>query len=205
MNLQQKSVSNNHSKSSLTQKSIIDAASRILIEDGYNGFTLRKVAEAAGISIGNLNYHYPTKIALIDALLDHITNRIIEGFSEVAERAGDSPEKRFRAVLEYWIDDLQTVETTVFFPEIWALANHHDFAKDTASRSYHHARDILQSLVSDLNPGLASDRVDLIAKLICASLEGLTVFVGHEKMWQQDHGEIKRMTIDHFVDLIARS
>ena len=89
---------NNKSKSAITQQAIIEAASHILIEDGYNGFTLRKVAEAAGISIGNLNYHYPTKVALIDALLDHITNRIIDGFNEVADRAGESPENRFRAV-----------------------------------------------------------------------------------------------------------
>ena len=198
-------VPNSKSKSAITQQAIIDAASHILIEDGYNGFTLRKVAEAAGISIGNLNYHYPTKVALINALLDHITNRIIAGFNEVAERAGESPENRFRAVLEYWIDDLQTVETTVFFPEIWALANHHAFAKDTASRSYHHAHGILCPLVSALNPSLRPERIDLIAKLICASLEGMTVFIGQDKMWTADHQDVKRIAIDNFVDLITNS
>ena len=193
---------NRNSKSAETQNAILEAASKILITDGYNGFTLRKVAAASNISIGNLNYHYPTKSALIDALLDHITDRIISGFTEVAEQAGESPEKRFRAVLEYWIDDLQTVETTVFFPEIWALANHYDFARDTAARSYSHARDILQSFISELNPSLSAQKIDQLAKLICASLEGLTVFVGHEKMWQRDHAAIKNLTIDNFVALI---
>lgn len=181
----------------------MEAASRILIQEGYNGFTLRKVADAAGISIGNLNYHYPTKVALIDALLDHITEKIIAGFNEVAVPAGDSPEKRFRAVLEYWIDDLLTIETTVFFPEIWALANHHDFAKNTVSRSYHHARDVLHTLITELNPTLSEVQVDLLAKYLCASLEGLTVFVGHEKMWLSDHAAIKKLTIDNFVHLIT--
>ena len=47
--------------------------------------------------------------------------------------------------------------------------------------------------------------VDLIAKLICASLEGMTVFIGQDKMWTADHEGIKRIAIDNFVDLITNS
>ncbi|MGR8950625.1 MAG: TetR/AcrR family transcriptional regulator [Gammaproteobacteria bacterium] len=193
----------NSAKSSQTQSSIIDAAGRILIDEGYNGFTLRKVANAANISIGNLNYHYPTKTALIDAVVDVFTDRIIDGFNDVAERAGESPEKRFRAVLEYWIDDLKTEGTSVFFPEIWALSNHYDFAREAAKRSYNHAREILAGFIRDLNPRLSADEVDIHAKYFCASLEGLTVFIGHKKMWAADHGAIKSAAIENFIQLIG--
>ena len=189
-------------KSTQTQSTIIEAAGRVLIDEGYNGFTLRKVANEASISIGNLNYHYPTKTALIDELFDTITNRIINGFSEVADRAGDSPNKRFRAILEYWIDDLLSVETTVFFPEIWSLANHHGFARDAAKRSYGHALDILSSFVQDVNPALTAEKTEILAKYICASLEGLTVFVGHEKMWCDQHTQIKELAIENLVTLV---
>ncbi|MEM7467657.1 MAG: TetR/AcrR family transcriptional regulator [Pseudomonadota bacterium] len=189
-----------HNKSSQTQQTILEAASKILIEQGYNGFTLRKVASAAKISIGNLNYHYPTKVELIDALLEHITQRIIEGFTVVSAQAGDSPEDRFRAVLDYWINDLQTIETTVFFPEIWSLSNHHEFARQTAASSYAHAKDILETLVRDLNPDLTEDLVEQLAMFMCASLEGLTVFIGHKKMWQSSHEEVKKLAIDNLIN-----
>ena len=163
---------------------------------------MRKVASAAEISIGNLNYHYPTKSVLIDALLQHITDGIIAGFTEVSNQAGESPEKRLRAVLEYWIDDLQRVETTVFFPEIWALSNHHEFARESVEQSYLHALSILEPYVRQLNPQLAPEKAEKIAKFMCASMEGLTVFVGNNKMWRRDHAALKRISIESFITLI---
>lgn len=190
------------SKSNQTQQMILEAAGKVLIERGYSDFTMRKVSAAANISIGNLNYHYPTKTNLIEALLIHITDRIISGFDDVVEQAGDSPELRLRAILEYWIDDLQTVETTVFFPEIWALSNHHSFAQNSVRESYKHALLVLAPYVRDLNPSLSADEAETLAKFMCASMEGLTVFIGHEKMWQEDHVALKRTTIESFINLI---
>jgi AcrR family transcriptional regulator len=191
-----------NSKSDQTQQSILDAAGKVLIEEGYSGFTMRRVSTAANISIGNLNYHYPTKSVLIDALLQHITDRIILGFDQVVKQAGESPELRMRAVLEYWIDDLQTVETSVFFPEIWALSNHHDFARKSVLESYQHALSILAAYVHELNPSLSLDAAERIGKFMCASMEGLTVFIGHKKMWHQDHAALKHTTIESFINLI---
>ena len=197
-----KNAGENHSKSDQTQQSILEAAGKVLIESGYSDFTMRKVSAAANISIGNLNYHYPTKTLLLDALLTYITDRIIAGFDEVVKRAGESPELRLRAILEYWIDDLQTVETTVFFPEVWALSNHHEFAHNSLIDSYGHALSVLEPYVRDLNPKLSAHDVNTIGKFMCASMEGLTVFVGHNKMWQKDHAALKSTTIESFIKLI---
>ena len=49
------------------------------MELGYSRFTMRKVATAAGISLGNLNYHFPRKDDLLKALLETI---FAEGLEE---------------------------------------------------------------------------------------------------------------------------
>jgi AcrR family transcriptional regulator len=53
-----------------TKRSILTAGRTLLIRDGAGGFSMRKVAIAAGISLGNLQYHYKTKDDLLEGMLD---------------------------------------------------------------------------------------------------------------------------------------
>jgi len=47
---------------------ILEQAKRLFNEKGYNNVSLREIAEAAGTTIGNLNYHFPKKDDLISAV-----------------------------------------------------------------------------------------------------------------------------------------
>lgn len=85
------------------------------MEEGYANLSMRKVAKKAGISIGNLNYYYRTKEDLLRDLVDYVIIPYLEEFDRAREEAGDSPEKQLEAVLNFWITDLSTPETTVFF------------------------------------------------------------------------------------------
>ncbi len=48
---------------------IVEAAARILGQQGWAGFTTNKVAEAAGVSIGSYYQYFPDKHSLTDAIL----------------------------------------------------------------------------------------------------------------------------------------
>lgn len=51
------------------KEEILEAARRVLIAEGSGGFSVRKVAGEAGISLGNLQYYFPSRIALLEGLL----------------------------------------------------------------------------------------------------------------------------------------
>jgi AcrR family transcriptional regulator len=53
-----------------TAQKILLAARRLFNEKGYAATTLTEIAEAVGISQGNLTYHFPTKIDLVHTLID---------------------------------------------------------------------------------------------------------------------------------------
>lgn len=56
-----------------TVEVIVEAAARILAEQGWSGFTTNAVAKRAGVSIGSLYEYFPNKQALIDRIaLDHL-------------------------------------------------------------------------------------------------------------------------------------
>jgi AcrR family transcriptional regulator len=50
-------------------ETILEAATRVLIREGYTRTTTNRVAAAAGISVGSLYQYFPSKDALVVALL----------------------------------------------------------------------------------------------------------------------------------------
>ncbi|MCK9793150.1 TetR/AcrR family transcriptional regulator [Isoptericola sp. 4D.3] len=51
---------------------VLRAFAELLVESGERSATLEAVADRAGVSKGGLLYHFPSKDALVDGLLDHL-------------------------------------------------------------------------------------------------------------------------------------
>ena len=60
-----------------TVTAIVEAAARILEADGHDGFSTNAVAERAGVSVGSLYQYFPSKDALIGALIIRETSLLI--------------------------------------------------------------------------------------------------------------------------------
>ena len=194
-----------HKKGVARLVSILDAAREVLLDVGYAGFTMRKISNRAGIAIGNLNYYYRTKEDLLQDLLEYVINDYLVEFERQRTLAGQSPERQLQAVLKFWIDDLNTRETTVFFPELWALGNHDPRVAELVDELYAKAREPLNELIPQINPTLTTKEAERLALYMCATMEGLTVFVGKDKAWEPELAEIKRITLNNFMDLIKNA
>jgi AcrR family transcriptional regulator len=72
-----------------TVEAIVKATARVLVEEGYDRASTNRIAQAAGVSIGSLYQYFPSKEALVAALVDNHLERM----REVLDRAlaGDPP------------------------------------------------------------------------------------------------------------------
>ena len=68
---------------------LLDAAEDVVIARGVNDMTLETVAASAGISKGGLLYHFPSKDALIQAMVSRIACLVREHFA--TELAAEPP------------------------------------------------------------------------------------------------------------------
>lgn len=76
---------------SSSKKTILAAAEAIVIESGASHMTLDAVAERSGISKGGLMYNFPSKEALLEAMV----GRMKERFDQLREKARrDLPQGR---------------------------------------------------------------------------------------------------------------
>jgi len=186
-------------------EAILDAAADVLITRGYKKLTLRQIALRAGITVGNLTYYYATKEALLKDLLDNILQTYLDEIDRIAKVSDDSPEDRFVAVIEYLIEDLNTQRTTRFFPEIWALANHDDYADELMADMYEKERKALYDLIQAINPDLNRQQTSSLALFISSSIEGMTMFVGAGKKQEEALQSMKNIACKSFLQLIAQA
>jgi AcrR family transcriptional regulator len=72
-------------KSQLTNSQIIQAALAVAADKGAGKVTLDAVAKVAGVSKGGLIYHFPSKEALISAMVQHLLDEAESKRSQQAQ------------------------------------------------------------------------------------------------------------------------
>jgi AcrR family transcriptional regulator len=63
-----------------TVDAIVEAAARILVEDGWARLTTNRVAERAGVSVGTLYQYFPDKEAIVETLVERLAEQRIAAF-----------------------------------------------------------------------------------------------------------------------------
>jgi AcrR family transcriptional regulator len=87
------------SRSRVTVSTILDAAIRILDQDGVDAFTTTRVAEVAGVSVGTLYQYFKNRDSILDALQDREFERATEFMLRVLAQSHASPERLARSVI----------------------------------------------------------------------------------------------------------
>ncbi len=59
-----------HERSERSRERILDAALKLFSHQGYRGTSIREIADAAGLSTGNLYHQFPDKETIFNGLLD---------------------------------------------------------------------------------------------------------------------------------------
>jgi AcrR family transcriptional regulator len=88
-----------------TSARIMEAARARLLADGYARLSTRAVAEAAGVPLSQIHYHFGSKHGLVLALLDHENRRLVDRQRDMY--AAEAPLwKRYEQACDFLDDDL---------------------------------------------------------------------------------------------------
>lgn len=90
-----------------TLDTLFEAATRVLASEGEAGFTTNRIAERAGFSIGTLYQYFPSKEAIVVALVRRkraAVLRELDAMLEAAVRGESTAEAALRAYLRHVVD-----------------------------------------------------------------------------------------------------
>lgn len=191
-----------YSKGQARAVNILNAAETLFLEQGYHALSLRNIASAAQLSMSNLQYYYPNKDHLIQALMDKIVQAYLDQFNQLLQEAGDDPQEQFKVVISHVIKDLNEQKTTAFFPELWALANHTEHIMEIMDDMYDKYRKVVETTIKNINKSLSAEQARKLTLFITSSIEGHTMFIGYGKPWRKDTEDIIALAIESFLHII---
>jgi AcrR family transcriptional regulator len=86
----------------LRRGEILDAAERIFVAEGYEGATMRKIAEEVGVSTTALYMHFPDKACILREICHRTFELLLERNRQIAAKPID-PAVRVRLMLEAYM------------------------------------------------------------------------------------------------------
>ncbi|RMI33408.1 TetR/AcrR family transcriptional regulator [Nocardia stercoris] len=103
-----------------TRRALLDATFDALVEVGYKATTTTEVAHRAGVSLGALLHHFPTKADLLTAAVTRSFDRRIEEFQDLMAGLDPAADKLDAAVDLLW--SLYCRPTFTAWYELWTAA-----------------------------------------------------------------------------------
>jgi AcrR family transcriptional regulator len=104
-----------------TRNAIIEVAKGLLLEGGSLEFTLREVAQRAGISISNLQYYFPTRLAVLRAVVEPVVDAYLDELRSALDAKG-SPRAMIDALIDRALEDAKNAERTALWWHFVSLA-----------------------------------------------------------------------------------
>lgn len=186
-------------RSRRTVEALLGATARILVREGFDKASTNRVAEVAGVSVGSLYQYFPSKEALVAALIDRHNQEVMRSVQdELAEAANYPMEQAVRklvaaAVKAHRIDPKLHRVITEQIPRVGRLEKVETFNRE----NYALFRAYLESRRDEIRA------VDLgLAAFVCVtSIEALThTAVLHQKLVS---GEATEALIDEATRLVV--
>ncbi len=160
---------------------IINEAYEILISKGYSELTLRGVSKKVCVSLSTVQYHFPSREKLIEALIKERISLYINDYKNIeSECRSENKKKIFLFIIRYLVDDCTKMETCVFFTQMWALSfikkEYKYFVKSLYDHHTDYLKDSLLNAFPSMDESIAADKVMAASCMI----EGSLVHFGYE-------------------------
>jgi len=191
------------------REGLLDAATRLATERGFDATSIREIAEAAGVTPGMIAYYFGGKQGLYEAMIDRVYQRVltqIRAFAEEPGTAGSDPLAR-----------LVDFQVATFASEPWLppLVVREVLARDGPFRTFFAeriasgpAQIIPELLQREMTSGRVRD--DLDPTLTMLSLMGMVLFpfiahpLLHEVLGYEINPDFRDRLAAHTNAILAR-
>ncbi len=96
-----KKIENKVEKKGETSTTLLEAAKKVLRQNGYAGLSTRDVAAAAGVPLSQIHYHFGSKQGMVLALFEYLNAQLLDRqnamFGDASLKLSEQWDRRRRA------------------------------------------------------------------------------------------------------------
>ncbi|WP_457792083.1 TetR/AcrR family transcriptional regulator [Pseudomonas syringae] len=188
-------------KGDLRKVQIIQAAMIIFARDGYAGASLTNIAKVAGISQVGLLHHFPNKLALLQAVLEHRDTYVASRLQEADQNGSLQGFMSFlKLVMSFSIEDAAVSQALMIINTESLSVTHpaHRWFSERFGIVHSHLQAHLNALIQ---AGEVRSDVDVrqISLEIAAMMDGMQI------QWLRSPGDVQiEQAFARFIERLAR-
>lgn len=177
------------------REALLEAAVVCLRERGFGGTRARDLANAAGVSLGAIRYHFGSTEALLNAAVAESSRRWISGFQTSMAAFAPNIEAGIAGPIDDLYDAFAANRAALSgFVEAFAHAQRSESARSQLAGYYDEfRRAIARTLGADGHPGPGAESV---ASLLIALIDGLLVQWMLDPQRRPDPDLLRRAAVD---------
>jgi len=101
---------------------ILSSVRQAFLDKGFDGASMQDLARAAGMSVGNFYRYFPSKAAIIHALIDHDADVVQRDFAAIL--TSDQPMATLRHVIQIRLTAKTDADDLALWTEVEAASRH---------------------------------------------------------------------------------
>jgi AcrR family transcriptional regulator len=181
---------------------IIECARRVLIEHGHAGFTTRLVAKTAGISPGNLSYHFPSKTQLLQSVIARLLNDYSSHFEALVTSPNLEPGHELQILVQWLMNDTVADEPVRVFRELWAMSSQDVVIRDAVNSFYDQIIEHVEQLLRRSYPTADKKSISELVHVLALFTEGSSVLYGTGHQHAIPYERIKELVTPLLVSIL---
>jgi TetR/AcrR family transcriptional repressor of bet genes len=133
------------------RESLVEATLKCLREHGHDGVSVRRIAAAAGVSVGLINHHYTTIDELIAHAYERLATDLLRRLQTAITEAAPTPRARLSAFF------IASFSPSALDPDLlgiwvvfWSMVRHSPVMQAVQHRTFGEYREVLVQLLTDL-------------------------------------------------------
>ncbi|QBQ98819.1 TetR/AcrR family transcriptional regulator [Paraburkholderia pallida] len=160
-----------------TRNAIVRVARKLLLESGPIDFSLRAVALKAGISVSNLQYYFPTRPAVLRAVMAPVIDTYLDALKQ-ALQSNASPRATIEAILDQSLRDAKDSKNIPLWWHFFSFASSDPECAQMRDEWYDTLTSELTKLIHAANPERGTAESAHIAVLLISMVDGMTLHLG---------------------------
>jgi AcrR family transcriptional regulator len=161
----------------LRRAEILEAAERIFVADGYEGATIRKIADEVGVSSTALYMHFPDKGCILLEISERTIGQLLERNSDIAARPIDAGERVRQMLDSYmrWGLEHPNAYQLVFSGPNLVSPDKGETVADLSARCYEIFSGVVREVAADAR--LRAGTADSAAQVLWAACHGVVMLL----------------------------
>ncbi len=151
---------------------ILQAAYDVIAREGFERFTLRRVAERVAISLASLQYHFASRERLISELIEFRLDGYADAIFAKVRELPDDPRRDFLEIVDWFLRDALDRTVSGFAFHFYAMAASDAAVNAALGRYMKVYRETIAVLARRLRPELSRGEALARAALICSLVDG---------------------------------